>query len=178
MVPILKLSHAELIPCAWEHVDAFTHGICLDAIAASTPAIPYPMTAEKARRWLELYMRGNQRPDTYHWSVFSNHHSTYIGMCSLYPHRLDPVQPELGIWLVPDFWGSGIGSSCVSRLVEFAREHRIWNCLYACFLDDNQAAKSIFHRHQFQPLDHRMRKHAYFGRSAKELRFCLSLHKR
>ena len=64
---------------------------------------------------------GNQEKyKVQYWPIFKKDTHEFIGCCGLRPYDLNKKIYEIGIHILPQYWGKGIGSEAINTVIEYA----------------------------------------------------------
>ncbi|UCG62199.1 MAG: GNAT family N-acetyltransferase [Candidatus Zixiibacteriota bacterium] len=108
--------------------------------------IPHPYNLDDAYDFVKLTQSDRKRKAAYHYGLENRETGQIIGMIgliALFPmHR----KAELGYWLAKPFWGRGIITEAIEKIVEFAfvtlKLHRV----YAHVFPDNKASIRVLEK--------------------------------
>lgn len=109
-------------------------------VARGTRAIPHPLPPGAT----EAFVARAQAPDRDEdiWVIDGSVHGLdeVMGLVSL--TRISPVQSEVGFWVGPGFWNSGIASQAVAALV-MANPHGAQSLVAEVFQDNPGSARVL-----------------------------------
>ncbi|HJQ43286.1 MAG TPA: GNAT family protein [Jatrophihabitantaceae bacterium] len=110
----------------------------LDTWEERTPASPYPLTLAQYR---ERAGKGELRGDADFVITVDGHD---VGMCTIFREDTLSHHAEVGIALLPDSRGQGIGTEAMRQLVEFAFVRRNLRRVYLWVLSSNVAGLASY----------------------------------
>ena len=84
-------------------------------VAGATRSIPHPLPAGATELFIERAMSGTTRGTIWVMDGMAAGLSEVLGVISLKP--MDRGQSEIGYWVAPAFWGTGIASAAVAALM-------------------------------------------------------------
>lgn len=116
------------------------------AISERTLRIPYPYTSESADTWLALADRiDSARGQTLNFAI-RDVHEFLIGGCGF--ELSDPASQhaELGYWLAKSYWGKGIMTRVVAKLIDYAWRDLGLTKLTAQVYIDNPASGRVLEK--------------------------------
>lgn len=58
-----------------------------------------------------------------YWMVFAKEQGDFLGCCGLRPYHLEEGIYEIGVHLLPQYWGKGIAIEASRAAIEYARNH-------------------------------------------------------
>ena len=117
-------------------------------VARSTTTIPHPLPDGASEALLKRAHDPERTEDI--WAIISptERGDDLMGMMSL--NRLDRDQSEIGYWVVPALWNSGIASEAVAALV--AANPQDCKTIFAEAFHDNPASARVLTNQGFQYL--------------------------
>ena len=78
-----------------------------------------------------------------YWPIFMKDTNEFMGCCGLRPYDLKKNIYEIGIHILPQYWGKGIGSEALNTVIEYAfKELKVEN-LFAGHSPKNSASKKL-----------------------------------
>jgi RimJ/RimL family protein N-acetyltransferase len=83
-----------------------------------------------------------------YWPMFLREGGDFVGCCGLRPHG--PDIPELGVHLLPQFWGRGLAHEAARRVIDHAFGQLAAKALVAGHGPDNAASQALLLRLGFR----------------------------
>ena len=108
-------------------------------VARMTTSIPYPLTLEQARAFLE-HVQGRDGAREALFAI-ETAEDGLVGLLELHPFR-EPT-PELGYWLGRPFWGKGYATEAVEAALGWAGGAWGKRYIVAGHFDDNPASAGV-----------------------------------
>jgi ribosomal-protein-alanine N-acetyltransferase len=102
---------------------------------------PFAPDEVRARLRREIEMMVAYRVQ--YWPVFLLQTDTFLGCAGLRPYRSDDRVFEMGVHLLPDFWGRGLGQEAARAVIEFGFERLGAKSLFAGHHPENVASKRL-----------------------------------
>jgi 8-oxo-dGTP diphosphatase len=127
-----------------EDVDAFTRLLGDEAVVHYTARIPHPFTLEDAREFLSRPSTG----DEIVWVITARADGAVLGAIGLDALQV-PEGPALGYWLGRPFWGAGIMSEAVARVLRYAFEDMVAAKVRSNAHPDNLASRRVLKKSGF-----------------------------
>jgi RimJ/RimL family protein N-acetyltransferase len=87
-----------------------------ERVARMTSRIPHPLPPGSTEAFIEQARMPNRAEDVWAIDGTRTRQGELLGIVSL--KRLDRAQSEIGFWVAPAFWNTGIASEAVRALVE------------------------------------------------------------
>ena len=84
-------------------------------VAEGTRAIPHPLPPGAARQYVARAMSPDRNEDVWAIDASASSLGELLGVVSL--TRIEPAQSELGFWIGPGFWNTGLATEAVEALV-------------------------------------------------------------
>lgn len=109
-------------------------------VAGMTSSIPHPLPPGAIEAYIARTTAPGRTEDV--WAMDGSAHglAELLGVISL--KRMDRAQSEIGYWVAPAFWNTGIASEAVRALVE-ANPHRDRTIFAAVFQDNPGSARVL-----------------------------------
>lgn len=108
-------------------------------VAWNTTTIPHPLPPGATEAFIERAMREDRTEDTWVMDGTGSGLGEVLGAISL--DRMDRQQSEIGYWIVPAFWNTGLASEAVRALIA-ANPHGA-KTLFASVFQDNPASARV-----------------------------------
>ena len=95
-------------------------------------------------------IRNQEQYKVQYWPIFMKDTKEFIGCCGLRPYDLEKNIYEIGIHILPQYWGKGIASEALKSVIEYAfKELKVEN-LFAGHNPKNSASKKLLTKVGFQ----------------------------
>ena len=108
-------------------------------VAAMTQAIPHPLPPGSTEAFIARSLSSERTEDVWAMDGTKVGGSEVMGLISLV--RMDRAQSEIGYWVAPPFWNTGLASDAVRALVE---ANPLDNAtMFASVFQDNQASAKV-----------------------------------
>lgn len=109
-------------------------------VARATRSIPHPLPPGAIAAFVERAMRPDRTDDV--WALDGSEHGQgeVLGIVSL--TRMDRRQSEIGYWVAPAFWNTGVASEAVRALIA-ANPHGAAQIFAAVFQDNPGSARVL-----------------------------------
>lgn len=117
-------------------------------VAMNTTTIPHPLPPGTTEALITRAMADDRVEDIWAMDGSKSGHSEVMGLISLM--RLDRNQSEIGYWVAPGFWNTGVASAAVSALV--AANPQSCANIFASVFQDNAASARVLTNCGFQYL--------------------------
>ena len=78
-----------------------------------------------------------------YWPIFMKDTNEFMGCCGLRPYDLEKNIYEVGIHILPQYWGKGIASEALNKVIEYAFEELKVSNLFAGHNPENSASKKL-----------------------------------
>lgn len=111
-------------------------------VAKNTTDIPHPLPPGATEAFIQRARAEGRKEDV--WALDGSHSglSELLGVIAL--ERMDRAQSEVGYWVAPAFWNTGIASEALEALVA-ANPHGSRTLFAAVFQDNLASAKVLTH---------------------------------
>ncbi len=108
--------------------------------------MPHPYTLQNAKEFIQA--KKDQIED---YVFVIEYDGSMAGMIGLHPQKdIYRKSLELGYWVAEPYWGKGIASEAVSRILEFAKSLESYNRVFAGVLEHNAASRRVLEKNQFK----------------------------
>jgi [ribosomal protein S5]-alanine N-acetyltransferase len=139
-------------PIALEHADAIQR-LAGDPAISEMTRVPSPYPPGGAASFIANSIEGrNQGTDLVfvikHWSVI-------VGACGLHDRDKSANCFELGYWVGKPYWGKGIATEAISRLMVYCFKSLHLSMVYADCLERNAASKRVLEENGFSVVSRR-----------------------
>ena len=116
------------------------HMYAADArIATMTRSIPHPLPKEATEAFIDRAMSPERTEDVWVVDGSSAGHGEVLGTIGL--KRMDRAQSEIGYWIAPAFWNTGLASEAVRALIEANPNSD--DAYFASVFQDNPASARV-----------------------------------
>ena len=113
--------------------------VCDPRVALNTGSIPHPLPPGTTQAMIERALADDRAEDFWAMDGSKSGGAEVMGVISL--TRLDRAQAEIGYWVSPAYWNSGVASAAVQALVE---ANPLQNTtIYASVFQDNAASARV-----------------------------------
>ena len=117
-------------------------------VAHMTTSIPHPVPPGVTEAFVTRAMADERDEDVWAMDGSRSGASEPMGLLSL--ERMDREQSELGYWVAPPYWNTGLASDAVQALVEANPMHN--KTMFASVFQDNPASARVLTHCGFQYL--------------------------
>ena len=117
-------------------------------VAWNTQSIPHPLPPGMTDDLVARAMAPDRGEDVWALDASKLGGAELIGLISLV--RIDTHQSEIGYWIAPSFWNSGLASMAVEALVDANPQNS--RTLFAAVFQDNPASARVLTNKGFQYL--------------------------
>ncbi len=137
--PVIRAERFALRPIAVTDVGLLDLYAGDERVAWNTTTIPHPLPPGASQAYIERAQAADRVEDVWVMDGEANGLGGLLGVISLV--RLDREQSEIGYWVVPAFWNSGIASEAVDALV--AANPQASKTIFAAVFQDNPASARV-----------------------------------
>ncbi len=117
-------------------------------VAHMTTSIPHPVPPGVTEAFVTRAMADERDEDVWAMDGSRSGASELMGLISL--ERMDREQSEVGYWVAPPYWNTGLASDAVQALVEANPMHN--KTMFASVFQDNPASARVLTHCGFQYL--------------------------
>ncbi|QJF51204.1 GNAT family N-acetyltransferase [Roseobacter ponti] len=117
-------------------------------VAHMTTSIPHPVPPGVTEAFVTRAMADERDEDVWAMDGSKSGASELMGLISL--ERMDREQSEVGYWVAPPYWNTGLASDAVQALVEANPMHN--KTMFASVFQDNPASARVLTHCGFQYL--------------------------
>ncbi|MCY4180478.1 MAG: GNAT family N-acetyltransferase [Litoreibacter sp.] len=136
--PVIKTDGFILRPVSAADAGALTLHASDKRVAQNTTTIPHPLPEGATEAFISRCQAPDRTEDV--WVIDpSVDGSELIGAIAL--QRMDRDQSEIGYWIAPAFWNSGIASQAVAALI--AANPQICRTIFGSVFQDNPASARV-----------------------------------
>ncbi|TGB03625.1 GNAT family N-acetyltransferase [Halobacillus salinus] len=124
-----------------------------DKELATILGLPYPYRLEHAQEWIAIQPEQIQKGEEYPLTIVSKREGIIVGTITL---RIDKSNDkgELGYWVGREYWGSGIATEAIQRMIEFGFSQLELNKIWAAVLSENKASGAVLKKVGLQKEGH------------------------
>lgn len=109
-----------------------------------------PFNDELVKRRLYEEIELQERYGVQYWPTFLSNSQKFIGCAGLRPYRLEEGVYELGIHLLPEFWGRGLASEAAESAIRHALQQLNASAIFAGHHPENRRSAGLIRRLGFQ----------------------------
>lgn len=117
-------------------------------VAEATHSIPHPLPPGATEAFVTRAMSGKDTEDIWVMDGSASGLSEVLGVISL--KRMDRAQSEIGFWVAPVFWNTGIASEAVRALIAANPQQN--RTIFAQVFQDNPGSARVLSNNGFQYL--------------------------
>jgi RimJ/RimL family protein N-acetyltransferase len=110
-----------------------------ERVARNTTSIPHPMPPGAAESFVARSLADDRTEDVWVIDCSPSGGAELVGLIGL--ERMDRGQSEIGYWVAPAFWNSGIASKAVASIVETNPQG--CTTIFASVFQDNPASARV-----------------------------------
>lgn len=103
-------------------------------------------TPEYTRRYLKQVESSYKKGQFYDWGVEFTANGKFIGTCGLAAVDMPNNTAELGYVLNPDYWGMGIATEALTRVINFCFDELCFNRVEARYMLGNDASRRVMEK--------------------------------
>lgn len=146
--PVIEAVHFDLRPLRVSDAGLIAMNAGDARVAMNTTSIPHPLPPGLTEAMIARAMAEDRIEDFWAMDGSKSGRDEVMGLISL--TRLDRNQSEVGYWVAPAYWNTGVASSAVSSLVTENPQ----NCdnIFASVFQDNAASARVLTNCGFQYL--------------------------
>ena len=100
-------------------------------------------TDEEIESRLEKELDNGKKYNVQYWPMFLSEIKEFVGCCGLRPYDLEKNIYEIGIHILPQYWGKGIGTEALNTIIEYAFRKLKVKDLFAGHSPKNDASKKM-----------------------------------
>jgi [ribosomal protein S5]-alanine N-acetyltransferase len=139
-------------PIALEHADAVQR-LADDPAISEMTRIPYPYPPGSAACLIANSIEGRNRGTDFVFVI--KHGNVIVGVCGLHNRDKSANCFELGYWVGKPYWGMGIATEAVSRLMDYCFTSLHLSLVYADCLKRNFASQRLLEKNGFSLVSRR-----------------------
>ncbi|AAV95264.1 GNAT family N-acetyltransferase [Ruegeria pomeroyi] len=146
--PVIETERFDLRPLRKSDMGLIEHYARDERVARMTTSIPHPLPPGMAEGFVARAMSEERTEDVWAMDATRDGGPELMGLISL--ERMDRNQSEVGYWVAPVFWNTGIASMAVEALVN---ANPLGNAtMFASVFQDNPASARVLTHCGFQYL--------------------------
>jgi ribosomal-protein-alanine N-acetyltransferase len=130
--------------------DDFPLAVALWGNAQVTRFFGGPFSHEKIKEKLAREIALMSTHHIQYWPIFLLAGGAHVGCAGLQPYKLDEKIYELGVHLLPPYWGQGFAVEAAQTIIAFAFESLGAHGLFAGHHPENNASRSVLKKLGFQ----------------------------
>ncbi len=135
----IQTNRFALRPVRKSDVGLITHYASEQRVATMTSTLPHPYPPGAAQGFVDRVTGDNRDEDAWAMDGTAQDAPELMGVITL--KRLDRDQSEIGYWVAPPFWNTGVASEAVQALVQ---ANPLGNkTIFASVLQDNPASARV-----------------------------------
>ncbi|SDW42454.1 Protein N-acetyltransferase, RimJ/RimL family [Ruegeria halocynthiae] len=146
--PVIETERFDLRPLRRSDMGLIEHYAGDERVARMTTSIPYPLPPGTIDAFVTRAMADDRDEDVWAMDAIKDGGPELIGLISL--TRLDRNQSEVGYWVAPVYWNTGIASLAVETLVLANPLEN--SSMFASVFQDNPASARVLTHCGFQYL--------------------------
>ena len=113
---------------------------CRDArVAKNTTSIPHPLPPGAAEGFISRVLKSEEPEDVWVMDASRLGGAELMGLISL--ERMEDSQSEIGYWVAPPFWNTGVASAAVEAILKANPHHA--RTIFASVFQDNPASARV-----------------------------------
>ncbi|UWQ13037.1 GNAT family N-acetyltransferase [Aliiroseovarius sp. M344] len=137
--PVIEAERFVLRPVRRSDVGMLSIYTADERVASGTRSIPHPLPPGVAEAFVDRALQDGRDEDVWVMDAAHAEGREVLGVISL--SRLDRGQSQLGYWVAPGFWNSGIASEAVQALVAANPQEN--TTIFAEVFQDNAASARV-----------------------------------
>ncbi|KUJ86010.1 acetyltransferase [Ruegeria marisrubri] len=146
--PVIETERFDLRPLRRSDVGLIEHYASDERVARMTSSIPHPLPPSATEAFVTRSMSEDRVSDVWVMDATKDGGPEVIGIISL--KRLDRNQSEVGFWVAPIYWNTGVASMAVEALVKANPLNN--STMFASVFQDNPASARVLTNCGFQYL--------------------------
>lgn len=137
--PLIQAERFVLRPVRRSDVGMLSMYTADERVASGTRSIPHPLPPGTTEAFIERALKDERDEDVWVMDGARDDGREVLGVISL--SHLDRGQSQLGYWVAPGFWNSGIASEAVRALIEANPQDN--TTMFAEVFQDNAASARV-----------------------------------
>ncbi|SDC09011.1 GNAT family N-acetyltransferase [Ruegeria marina] len=146
--PVIETERFDLRPLRKSDMGLIEHYASDERVARMTTAIPHPLPPGMTEAFVARAMSDQRGEDIWAMDATRDNGPELIGVISL--KKMDRNQSEVGYWVAPIYWNTGIASMAVEALVNTNPMDNA--TMFASVFQDNPASARVLTHCGFQYL--------------------------
>ena len=140
--PVIRTERFDLRPLRCTDTDLIERHTSDERLARMTTAIPHPLPPGTSEAFVARAMARDRPSDVWAMDGTKSGGAEVMGVVSL--AKLDRNQSEVGYWVAPDYWNTGLASDAVKALVN-ANPLGSATMFASVFQDNPASARVLIH---------------------------------
>ncbi|MDE9449079.1 GNAT family N-acetyltransferase [Aliiroseovarius sp. Z3] len=137
--PLIEADRFVLRPVRRSDVGMLSMYTADERVASGTRSIPHPLPPGTTEAFIERSLQDGRREDVWVMDAARADGREVLGVISL--THLDRAQSQLGYWVAPGFWNTGIASEAVQAIVAANPQEN--TSIFAEVFQDNAASARV-----------------------------------
>ncbi|MEO0752615.1 MAG: GNAT family protein [Pseudomonadota bacterium] len=137
--PVIEADRFTLRPLQASDAGLITLYASDERVARMTTSIPHPMPPGAAEAFIERTQASDRSEDVWVIDCAPSGGAELVGLIGM--ERMDRDQSEVGYWIAPAFWNTGIASQAVAALI--AANPQSASVIFASVFQDNPASARV-----------------------------------
>ncbi|NQV21635.1 MAG: GNAT family N-acetyltransferase [Rhodospirillales bacterium] len=146
----LATKRLRLRPFALDDAPSVQHFLGNEDLAKQTVNLPYPFEAGAAETWLRSTLDDLQNGGGYTLAMERREDKALMGAVGLLVDPVVGTRAELGYWIARTYWGIGLATEAVERMIGFGRIELGIKEIWACAFSENTASIRVLEKTGFQ----------------------------
>ena len=144
--PMVEAENFDLRPLRRSDMGLIEHYAGDERVARMTTSIPHPLPPGTTEAFVARALAEDRDEDIWAMDATRSGGAELMGLISL--ERMDRDQSEIGYWVAPAFWNSGIASQAVEALIGANPQGNA--AMFASVFQDNPASARVLTHCGFQ----------------------------
>ncbi|MGD8307651.1 MAG: GNAT family N-acetyltransferase [Ignavibacteria bacterium] len=111
-------------------------------------------SSEKIKKRLNDEIESEEYTGLQYWPIFLHNIDEFVGCCGLRPYDMKNMILELGVHLLPVYWGKGLAQEAAKAAMEYAFTKLKAKALFAGHNPENKASEKLVKRLGFKFRDY------------------------
>ena len=103
-------------------------------------------TDEEIQSRLEKEISNEKQLGIQYWPMYLKETGEFIGCCGLRPYHLEKNIYETGYYLLPQFWGRGLATEALKRVIDYAFNYLKVSNIFSGHNPNNIASKKVLEK--------------------------------
>lgn len=148
-VPVLEADHLQLRPISEKDIAALFNLFSSEKVTRFMDIERF-INVSEAAQLVAFFREKLLSGEGMRWGIYQEDNDTLIGTCGLHHINKTHYKAEMGYDLLPAFWGKGIMTASLHRLLQFAFEELSLNRIEAVVDPANKLSILLLERLGFQ----------------------------